>query len=79
MSYNLSIAVSTCFEQGRLGEDKSILMSTSHKLDACNMLTTHYVNNLKGGIRHFSLELANLVACEVVKSRPNSERNVQND
>ncbi|KAG0585344.1 hypothetical protein M758_2G004000 [Ceratodon purpureus] len=49
VSIDMKHSVSTCFEQGRLGEDKSILMSTSHKLDACNMLTTHYVNNLKGG------------------------------
>lgn len=29
--------------------DKSIWMSTSHKLDANNILATHYTNDLKGG------------------------------
>lgn len=48
ISIDLNHSVSTCFEQGRLGENKSILMSTSHKLDASNSLTTNYVNNLNG-------------------------------
>lgn len=48
VSIDVKHSVSTCFEQGRLGDEKSILMTTSHKLDANHMLTTHYVNNLDG-------------------------------
>lgn len=76
--YTLLAAVSTCFEQGRLGEDKSILMSTSHKLDANNVLTTHYVNNLKGGVCNVNFASACLVACGDVSPRPHWERNFQN-
>jgi hypothetical protein len=45
-------SVSTCFEQGRLGQAKSILMTTSHNLDAKNIVTTQYVNNLDGGYEY---------------------------
>jgi hypothetical protein len=42
-------AVSTCFEQGNVGDSKSIWLSTSHKLDVNHMLATHYADDLKGG------------------------------
>lgn len=51
----LLLAVSTCFEQGNAGLDKSIWMSTSHKLDSNNILSTHYANDLKGGKRPLRL------------------------
>jgi hypothetical protein len=42
-------SVSTCFEQGDVGDSKSIWLSTSHKLDVNHMLATHYADDLKGG------------------------------
>jgi hypothetical protein len=41
--------VSTCIEQGSIGDNKSIWLSTSHKLDVNHMLATQYANDLKGG------------------------------
>jgi hypothetical protein len=40
--------------------NKSIWMSTSHKIDANNMLATHYANDLKGGESQVAA-LANLI------------------
>ncbi|CAM6018113.1 unnamed protein product [Sphagnum balticum] len=42
-------SVSTCIEQGSIGDNKSIWLSTSHKLDVNHMLATQYANDLKGG------------------------------
>lgn len=48
--------------------NKSIWMSTSHKLDANNILATHYANDLRGGESHVAA-LANLIeqSCHVFR------------